>query len=253
MLTWEMSRNFEYLGAAEAMEVTPLPGDTSFTSALIWALERLLATKPEGRFTTSELLAEIRDNAPHFPQEQHPVMRDRESGNQTGRIMLHPLQDASENIKLRTDRDVDLDQAKQYSVTLHFDFAEKPSVADVNALGDQFNRIFERNALQVNGIRWGGVNPSMLGRVIHRLQAIKSRTRRMNAMKLGAANKWLLTGHAHDLPTPSPEVEERMIEEDLSVDPLNPSKRKLSKAMDSIEDPNVQENAKNGKRRKLTT
>ena len=247
-----MSRNFEYLGACGATEVTPLPGETSFTSALIWALKRLLETKPEGRFTTSELLAEIRDNAPHFPKEQHPVMRDRETGNHTGRIMLHPLQESSANAPFPADRETDIDQAKQHGVTLHFDFAEKPSVAEIDILGDQFNQLFERNTLRVNGIRWGGVKPSMFARVIHRfqsLQGINSKKRRVDAMKIGAAR--LLAGHVHDLPTPSPEVEDSLGQGDLAHGLVTLTKME-TEAMDSVEDVESQNSSRRAKRRKLS-
>lgn len=62
-------RLFEYLAATKKMASTKVPGDDSFTSALIHALEALVMEKAEGRFTTVELLRKINHDAPHFPKK----------------------------------------------------------------------------------------------------------------------------------------------------------------------------------------
>ncbi len=79
-------RTFEFLGATSAEDTTPEPGPTSFTSGLIWALEKLAT---EDGFTTSELLREI-TRAPHFPPNQVPVQCDRDKPS-LRKIVLSPL------------------------------------------------------------------------------------------------------------------------------------------------------------------
>ncbi|KAI9658387.1 MAG: hypothetical protein M1821_002520 [Bathelium mastoideum] len=49
---------FEFLGACEKAETTPPPGRTSFTRALIWALERMVEEHPRG-FSTLQLKDKI--------------------------------------------------------------------------------------------------------------------------------------------------------------------------------------------------
>jgi hypothetical protein len=84
-------RAFEFLGATSAEDTTQEPGPNSFTSGLIWALEKLAN---EDGFTPSELLQEI-TQAPGFPCDQYPVHHDRDKPS-LRKIVISPLiQDGS--------------------------------------------------------------------------------------------------------------------------------------------------------------
>ena len=182
-------RLFEYLAATKEMGTTKIPGPTSFTSALIYALEALV--KEKGRFTTVELLRKITKDAPHFPKDQKPVLSDRREDELPGRIMLHPLkgdQEGSERTALTPDNGNDFDTFKRRIVTLHFDFANKPSPTDIECLGNQLNKTFERHALGVNGVRWGGMKQSAAARALRSLQAGPKRRRATSTEQLQAAS-----------------------------------------------------------------
>ena len=145
-----------------------MPGQESFTSALIYALETLSQQKKEGRFTTVELLRTIKDHAPHFPKDQDPILSER--GNMhapAGRIMLHPLRRDGTMSQIPNEMDL----AKKHTVTLHFDFGEKPSEGHLETLGRDLNGIFERNSLEVHRVRWGGMRASMIARAASGFQA----------------------------------------------------------------------------------
>ncbi|KAF2231424.1 hypothetical protein EV356DRAFT_535543 [Viridothelium virens] len=68
---------FETLAACTADSKTHIPGDSSFTTALIWALEKLYSEKKF--FTSSDLRATIMDH-PHFPKNQYPQWDQRVPG-----------------------------------------------------------------------------------------------------------------------------------------------------------------------------
>lgn len=166
------------------MATTPVPGEGSFTSALIYALEALADER--GRFTTVELLSKIKNDAPNFPKDQEPVLSNRKDNVQAGRIMLHPLQrvqgDGSRTALPRTE-DTNLDVFKRQILTLHLDFCKNPSHADIERLGQQLNQIFERHTLNVDRVRWGGMKRSVAARALGSfLQAGQKRIRR-NSME----------------------------------------------------------------------
>lgn len=74
---WRQNRSprrcFEFLGACEENQNTRKPGPQSFTSALIWALKEL---RTRQTFQSSELRNKI-EEAPNFPDEQHPPLFSR--------------------------------------------------------------------------------------------------------------------------------------------------------------------------------
>ena len=151
----------EYLAATGPMGVTPVPGETSFTSALIYAMEALLEEKSQGRFTTVELLKKIMDDAPKFPKDtQTPLLSNRNTDDlSTSRIMLHPLQKDGSEANTPSKDITKFGPAKQWTLTLHFDFNEIPSSENVKKLGLELNNINETYALGVNRVHWGGMQP----------------------------------------------------------------------------------------------
>ena len=173
------------------MATTPIPGQNSFTSALIFALETLV--EEQGRFTTVELRNKIKNDAPEFPKDQNPVLCSRKkSGSNSGRIMLHPLEKPQRiqesGSALNVGEDTDLDIFKRQTVTLHFDFCDKPSHAIVKAFGQHLNQIFETDNLGVNRVRWGGMKQSAAGRAFGILQRSLHRHRRASSEQLQAAS-----------------------------------------------------------------
>jgi hypothetical protein len=81
------SHLFEYLGAnSEGMQFTEPPGEKSFTTALIWALEQLW-NSDGNPFTTAILQQKIKD-FPQFPKHQIPCLVSREGGYE--HISLRP-------------------------------------------------------------------------------------------------------------------------------------------------------------------
>ncbi len=147
-------RKFEYL-AATKLDLTRAPGDDSFTSALIYALEALVE---EGRFTTVDLLKKIND-APKFPKDQDPVLSNRNRNNtaSAGRIMLHPLPEAGFRTQIPIKEETIQDPARGQVLTLHFEFDEKPTAKQTELLAEDINDMFERNSVIVNGVRWGSM------------------------------------------------------------------------------------------------
>ena len=170
-------RLFEFLAAAKATRTTAVPGKESFTSALIYALEQLVAGKTEGRFTTVELLNTIKERAPHFPKEQDPLLVERgDSHTQAGRIMLHPIR-RDGAVSQMPEQDFDANHATRHTVTLHFDFATRPSRHNIQTLGKGMNELFKRNNLEVLPPRWGGIKPSATARALKKFQASLRRRR----------------------------------------------------------------------------
>ena len=66
--------SFEFLGACEKGQITPKPGKTSFTSAMIWALRALAEEKPG--FDSGELKSKIKQHN-DFPNHLRPVLAPR--------------------------------------------------------------------------------------------------------------------------------------------------------------------------------
>ena len=121
-------RSFEYLSASGPLQVTELPGSTSFTSALIHSLQAL--KKEKGCFTTSELRDKI-DTHKDFPTEQHPVLADRDENMYTGRIMLYALPGPGQRLEdSPTFIEPSIAELGQ-EVTLHLLFKGNPSNRDI--------------------------------------------------------------------------------------------------------------------------
>ena len=126
--------------------------------------------KPEGRFTTVELLSTIKEHAPHFPKDQDPLLVERgDSHTQAGRVMLHPIQ-RDGTVSQIPKQKFDINEAKKHTVTLHFDFASKPSNPHLETLGQGMNEMFKRNNLEVLPPRWGGMRASATACAVKRFQ-----------------------------------------------------------------------------------
>ena len=201
------------MAATKEWGTTKVPGPDSFTSALIYALEALV--KEKGRFTTVELLGKIKDDAPHFPKNQKPVLSDRREDIWPGRIMLHPLegdQEVASRTTLVPDNRNNLEVFNRYTMTLHVEYSKKPSLRDVGTLGDQMNQTLERYNLGVTGVRYGGMRPSAAARALRSLKAGPKRRRAsMEQLQIASDSGGSQAGSNGDdsaLLTPSPSNED---------------------------------------------
>ena len=160
------------------MGTTKSPGDESFTSALIYALERLLEEQPDGRFTTVDIMGKIQE-CPTFPRDQDPKLSDRERHTLAGRVMLHPLkEDDSAHTSVQSSdltspaEGPSSDFLSRQTMTLHFDLKARPNPIHVEEFGLELNRIFadRTRTLGVNRVRWGGMQ-SMAARIVKNWKA----------------------------------------------------------------------------------
>ena len=229
------------------MASTPVPGKDSFTSALIYALEALVEEQQGGRFTTVELLNKIKEDAPHFPKNQTPVLSDREEKTSAGRIMLHPLRRG--DTKARTTRQttrqtsqIDIsnqDTAIAHTLTLHFDFGDKPPNIHIERLGLGLNNLFERNTLGVNRIRWGGLH-SIIARAARNWMATleRGRTKRQRScINASGSESCVSPGLLEAPPTPAYTTRSYTTRSSAAASPTNqysPQKRG-SVAMEEFE------------------
>ena len=247
---------FEYLAATKELSSTRVPGKDSFTSALIFALEALVKEKPGGRFTTVELLNKIKLDAPDFPKDQNPVLSDREGDTSAGRIMLHPLQKEEPNAQTSPKEPPSPDPAKRHSLTLHFDFEQKPPSAHIEKLGLELNSVFERNTFCVNGVRYGGMQSGggtlfAFARAVKSFKAGLERRRRTSSkpqrppMNFGIqpSDEWAIKNFS-ELPTPSsasttqlsPRTQNMFTTVGVTINTPSLSPASLSSLPDSTED-----------------
>ena len=238
------------------MGFTKVPGEDSFTAALIYALKTLVEERQDGRFTTVELLNKIKSEAPHFPKDQRPTLinREKEKSFSAGRIMLHPLARKGSDDESSRKEAASLDPLKGYIMTLHFDFGAKPPATYIEMLGRELNDIFARN-VGVNRVRWGGMRQSLVALAAKKFQ---NRLRKRRAsMRLEQANSGASFSHERlaenlqDLLTPysSDQHSPRITEPATIGSPVfNPLRRPLDSNDES--EGNVEDNRARRKRRR---
>lgn len=151
-------RNFEFLGATED-GTTPLPGEKSFTTALIWALENLSALNSP--FSTAELFYQITAKAPSFPKKQRPVLKQRDEPS-IQRLMLAPIPKGgkfvpSESPRLAQGQSLDLQADIKRSVDLRFFFEEFPTEENITRLSKKMKELLDGGELPATHISWVGL------------------------------------------------------------------------------------------------
>jgi hypothetical protein len=146
-------RAFEYLAATSAKSTTRKPGPRSFTTALIWALNNLVAAGK--RFTTQELLSKIL-NAPSFPEDQSPRLSERGPAC-LRRIVLAPLNDdALSNI---SDTDPhDEEEGTREDLSVRFVFNKRITEKMVTGLAVELRRLISDGDFKTTTILWEGIN-----------------------------------------------------------------------------------------------
>lgn len=110
--------------------------------------------------------------------------------------MLHPLRPDQRRVE-KPSEGTPADQKNRHIMTLHFDFGQLPSEADLTTLGRDFNEIFERNTLGVDRVRWGGIRRTAFG--------FAARKWRRSLRNRRASSKGGTVGHLkHKGPRPLP-------------------------------------------------
>lgn len=149
-----LPRSFEFLGACSSGNQTRSPGEESFTTALIWALDALL--KKHSRFTVAQLSRKIRE-APNFPKGQVPVQLDRCS-NAIERIVLAPLAETDDKTEGTPNGSNDTNE-NQGHLTLNFVFDEALSKSTVRKFAESLDLAMRKYEIPVKRIGWGGFQP----------------------------------------------------------------------------------------------
>ncbi len=146
-------RGWEYLAATSYNELAELPGPTSFTSALIWALESLVG---EGKFTTSDLRDKIRQ-APKFKKSQDPTLKTR-NNRRIERIVLGPIPLETELKELENRREEAKGSVSQQLLDLHFVFKERPTLKEIDVFADHLSHTIKHHGHKVSRVIWGGLH-----------------------------------------------------------------------------------------------
>jgi len=160
------SRSFEYL-AASTSTYTRSPGGESFTSALIWALEKLAhpsaraAPHASPMFTTSKLAKMICD-CPAFPKDQKPSLTTRDI-DAWQHIILAPL--PRQGVPAPTpapDEDEDEEEDEHSKpvpqfLSLTFHFKQKQDEADLKKLADHLKKFMKLDNAALQKVQWGGI------------------------------------------------------------------------------------------------
>jgi hypothetical protein len=153
------SRSFEYL-AASTSGYTPSPGEKSFTSALMWALEKLAAPESSTSsslpmFTTSKLAKVVRE-APSFPKEQHPSLTTRDP-DAYRHIVLAPLPREGDPAALPSVHEDDEDEHfRPQFLSLTFHFLSDQDEEDLQKLASNL-RQFKLQHKDLRGVQLGGI------------------------------------------------------------------------------------------------
>src|SRR5450432_490152 len=146
-------RIFEFLAATGKDTTTPKPGPHSFTTALIWALEKLSCRKTP--FSTTELLHQIGNEAPDFPRrKQIPILKERFEPSDR-RLMLAPI---GEDISFRIQPPVLKLEAVKESIDLRFFFDRPPDDEDIKCLSKELKKLTAAKAISAIRIGWVGLS-----------------------------------------------------------------------------------------------
>ena len=150
------SRNFEFLGACQGDRETPVPGPTSFTSALIWALKVLIKRKEI--FTIQELLQTIVDEAPHFSKNQLPYHCERDEPC-VDRLVLAAIPEDVERYEGDFAAPTNMTaEAQDEYLDLRFCFKGKPEEVHIKRLAEELKALIQYDTIKAHNVRWIGLS-----------------------------------------------------------------------------------------------
>jgi hypothetical protein len=148
-------RNFEFLAACGSDDLTEMPGENSFTSALIWSLKALVKSKPS--FTTQQLLRKINADAPKFPRHQHALIEER-SEDETScyrKLVLAPLPRQGEKVEMEppSEKEKPKLQIKHY-LDLRFFYDKPPTKEEILRLSQSLKELIASERITARHIGW---------------------------------------------------------------------------------------------------
>ncbi|KAL8952485.1 MAG: hypothetical protein Q9222_001588 [Ikaeria aurantiellina] len=159
------TRCFEFLGATSSGNTTKIPGPSSFTRGLIWALDRL--AKESGRFTTTTLANKIKE-ALHFPPKQVPVLYERNDVSSPRRIVIAPLLQGEGMSKIDpVETDDSISQHAWGFLDIRFSLEQLPRRNDVENFAKNLKMMMQTTDLKVQNVKWAGLCSSSTGSGIH--------------------------------------------------------------------------------------
>jgi hypothetical protein len=148
-------RNFEFLAACGSDGVTEMPGDNSFTSALIWALKVLVKSKSP--FSTQQLLRKINKEAPKFPQHQLALIEERGEDETScyRKLVLAPLPKQGEKVEttLPSEKEQPKPKIKHY-LDLRFFYEQPPTKDEIQYLAQNLKDMIKRRKITARHIGW---------------------------------------------------------------------------------------------------
>ncbi|KAF2437559.1 hypothetical protein P171DRAFT_178790 [Karstenula rhodostoma CBS 690.94] len=149
---------FEYLVACEGKRKTREPGPHSFTTALIWALEKL---KPDAPFTMQELKDQIEEYG-DFPSNQKPLVFARPD-HIAGPISIAPIAKITETATGKPPKATShIGPVERSFVDLRFFFTKEMTAEHAKPVADMvsssvLSRGFELNATHVSVLGQGRI------------------------------------------------------------------------------------------------
>lgn len=225
-------QNFEFLAACGSDDLTEMPGENSFTSALIWALERLAGTK--SGFTTQQLLRKINEDAPNFPRNQHALIMERGEDETScfRKLVLAPLPKPGEKNECELPPTKEKTTAKiMHYIDLRFFYDKQPTKEEILYLSQSLKEMIYNEKISARHIGWLNMTDIMKN-------SIEQWKRRMTVKKNEAplwAQKLATTGQlshldVNTLVTPPPSDNE------TNDSPENTPARRM---IDNVETSNV--------------
>lgn len=132
-----------------------MPGDNSFTSALIWALDLLARTKSS--FTTHQLLRKINEDAPNFPRHQHALLMERGEDETScfRKLVLAPLPKPGEKDERQLPPKREEAKGKiQHYLDLRFFYDKPPSRDEILYLSQSLKDMITGERITARHIGW---------------------------------------------------------------------------------------------------
>ncbi|KAI9815760.1 MAG: Phosphatidylinositol-4-phosphate 5-kinase [Pycnora praestabilis] len=132
--------------------LTAAPGEASFTSALIWALKKLLE-ESKGGFTVHEVCRKITD-APDLPKHHGPLLSEPLGASVAG-ITLTPLpKDGQLPVPLKADPERNRFSTRQVALDLSVLFNDVPDKTEIEYLAKHLSSFVGTQA-KARTVRWG--------------------------------------------------------------------------------------------------
>jgi hypothetical protein len=152
-------RSSEFIEATTAGTLTKIPGKSSFTSALIWALKKLANERII--FTTSELVREI-CNAPDFPKTQVPILAERNAASLSRIVLSRLSSEGDRGIPLQAGRSSDHhDSAKNtHYLQLNFCYDDRPADREIKHIAHGLVYLIKSQRVTTRCVLWGGLHSS---------------------------------------------------------------------------------------------